>query len=125
VNRAPLATERMAPHYSTINFLRQMPNALLARYFQARRLFGEIDFSRMKETKPDEELRQTRPDALHVAVVWCWRTGMMARACRTPPRCPPEIAIVDCSVATNPRGRPLDDPHSTLPDAVALFIAAS
>jgi hypothetical protein len=31
-----------------------MPNALLARYFQARGLFGDLDFSGMKETKPDE-----------------------------------------------------------------------
>jgi hypothetical protein len=44
----------MTRHYSTKEFFRQMPNALLARYFQARGLFGDIDFSRMKETKPDE-----------------------------------------------------------------------
>ena len=44
----------MARHYSTKNFLRQMPNALLARYFQGRGLFGDIDFSTMKETRPDE-----------------------------------------------------------------------
>jgi hypothetical protein len=44
----------MARHYSTKDFLRQMPNALLARYFQARGVVGDIDFSRMKETKPDE-----------------------------------------------------------------------
>ena len=31
-----------------------MPNALLARYFQARGLFGDLDFSAMKETQPDE-----------------------------------------------------------------------
>ena len=31
-----------------------MPNALLARYFYARGLFGDVDFSAMKETKPDE-----------------------------------------------------------------------
>jgi hypothetical protein len=39
----------MARHYSTKDFLRKMSNALLARYFQARGLFGYIDFSRMKE----------------------------------------------------------------------------
>jgi hypothetical protein len=44
----------LARHYSTKDFFRQMPNALLARYFQARRLFGELDFSAMKETQPDE-----------------------------------------------------------------------
>jgi hypothetical protein len=31
-----------------------MPNALLARYFQVRGLFGDLDFSAMKETQPDE-----------------------------------------------------------------------
>lgn len=44
----------MARHYSTTDFFRQMPNALLARYFQDRKLFDELDFSAMKETKPDE-----------------------------------------------------------------------
>lgn len=31
-----------------------MPNALLARYFQGRELFGDLDFVAMKESKPDE-----------------------------------------------------------------------
>jgi hypothetical protein len=31
-----------------------MPNALLARYFYAHGLFGELDFASMKEAKPDE-----------------------------------------------------------------------
>jgi hypothetical protein len=44
----------MARHYSTRDFFRQMPNALLARYFHARRLFGDLDFAAMKETQPDE-----------------------------------------------------------------------
>ena len=44
----------MARHYSTKDFFRQMLNALLARYFQGRGLFGDMDFSTMKETKPDE-----------------------------------------------------------------------
>jgi hypothetical protein len=44
----------MAGHYSTREFFRQMPNALLARYFQARGLFGDLDFSAMKENHPDE-----------------------------------------------------------------------
>jgi hypothetical protein len=46
--------ESVARHYSTREFFRQMPNALLARYFQARGLFGDLDFSAMKETQPDE-----------------------------------------------------------------------
>ncbi len=44
----------MARHYSTRNFFRQMPNELLARYFQARGLFGELNFAAMKEAPPDE-----------------------------------------------------------------------
>jgi hypothetical protein len=44
----------MAGQYSTRNFLRQMPNALLARYFNERGLFGNMDFTAMKEGKPDE-----------------------------------------------------------------------
>jgi len=44
----------MARHCSTRDFFRQMPNALLARYFHARGLFGELDFAAMKETQPDE-----------------------------------------------------------------------
>jgi len=31
-----------------------MPNAMLARYFQTRGLFGNMDFTAMKEGKPDE-----------------------------------------------------------------------
>lgn len=44
----------MARHYSTKDFFRQMPNALLARYFQQQGVFGKLDFAAMKETKPDE-----------------------------------------------------------------------
>ncbi|MBU0657161.1 MAG: hypothetical protein KJ914_18720 [Gammaproteobacteria bacterium] len=45
----------MARHYSTKDFFRQMPNALLSRYFQGRGLFaGDVDFAAMKEGKPDE-----------------------------------------------------------------------
>jgi hypothetical protein len=40
--------------YSTRNFFRQMPNALLARYFNGQELFGDIDFTSMKEGKPEE-----------------------------------------------------------------------
>jgi hypothetical protein len=44
----------MARHYSSNEFFRQMPNALLARYFQGRGLFDDLDFATMKEGKPDE-----------------------------------------------------------------------
>ena len=43
----------MARHYSTKDFFRQMPNALLARYFHARGLFADLDFSALKESQPD------------------------------------------------------------------------
>ena len=38
----------MARHYSTRDFFRQMPNAMLARYFQGRELLGDLDFAAMK-----------------------------------------------------------------------------
>jgi len=44
----------MARHYTNKDFFRQMPNALLARYFQERGIFNDLDFSTMKEGKPDE-----------------------------------------------------------------------
>ena len=44
----------MARHYSTRDFFRQMPNRLLARYFQERGLFGDLDFAAMKEAQPEE-----------------------------------------------------------------------
>lgn len=44
----------MARHYSTKNFFRYIPNALLARYFLEQGLFGDLDFGEMKETKPDQ-----------------------------------------------------------------------
>lgn len=44
----------MVQHYSTKDFFRQMSNALLARYFQERGLFGDLNFAAMKEGKPDE-----------------------------------------------------------------------
>jgi len=43
----------MARHYSTKDFYRQMPNALLARYFHARGLLAEVDFAALKDTQPD------------------------------------------------------------------------
>ena len=44
----------MARHYTTKDFFRQMPNALLSRYFGARGLFADLDFAGIKESKPDE-----------------------------------------------------------------------
>ena len=44
----------MARNYTTKDFFRKMPYALLARYFHKEGLFTELDFSTMKETKPDE-----------------------------------------------------------------------
>ncbi|MEW6671830.1 MAG: hypothetical protein AB1427_09000 [Thermodesulfobacteriota bacterium] len=44
----------MARNYSTKNFFRQMPNALLARYFKDRDLLGDVDFAAMKEGQPDD-----------------------------------------------------------------------
>jgi len=44
----------MTRHYSTREFFRQMPNALLARYFHARELFHDLDFAVMLESKPEE-----------------------------------------------------------------------
>jgi hypothetical protein len=44
----------MTRHYSTKDFFRQMPNALLARYFQGHGLLGDLDFAAMKEAQPDE-----------------------------------------------------------------------
>ena len=37
----------MPRHYSSKDFFRQMPNALLARYFDARGLLAEMDFAAM------------------------------------------------------------------------------
>jgi len=48
----------------TKDFFRQIPNVLLARYFHARSLFNDLDFSAMKETQPEElfEAWLTLPD---------------------------------------------------------------
>ena len=35
-----------------MNFFRQMPNALLARYFQVQGLFNALEFAAMNEGKP-------------------------------------------------------------------------
>lgn len=44
----------MTRHYTTKDFFRRIPNSLLAGFFHARGLFTDLDFSSMKETKPDE-----------------------------------------------------------------------
>ena len=44
----------MTRHYTIKEFFRQMPNTLLARLFHGLGLFEGLDFSKMKETKPDE-----------------------------------------------------------------------
>ncbi len=41
----------MAQHYSTKDFFRYTPNALLARYFKKQKLFTDLDFSTMKEAE--------------------------------------------------------------------------
>ncbi len=43
----------MARYYTTKDFFRQMPNTLLARYFHDQQLFTNLDFTTMKETRPD------------------------------------------------------------------------
>jgi hypothetical protein len=43
----------MGRHYSTRDFFRQMPNALLARYFEAKGVLARFDFAAMKETQTD------------------------------------------------------------------------
>lgn len=43
----------MAQHYSVREVFRQMPNALLARYFRARGELGEVNFETISETRPD------------------------------------------------------------------------
>ena len=50
----------MNRHYSTPAFFRQVPNPLLGRYFGAKGLFSDLDFTSMKETKPDELLSAWR-----------------------------------------------------------------
>lgn len=44
----------MARHYTTKEFFRQMPIALLARFFQDRGLLEDLDFSAMKDGKPEK-----------------------------------------------------------------------
>lgn len=43
----------MARQYSSGEFFRQMPNAMLGRYFASRSMLAGLDFAAMKEGKPD------------------------------------------------------------------------
>ena len=43
----------MAKHYSSKEFFRQVPNALLGRYFRAQGLMPELDFAVMSEGNPE------------------------------------------------------------------------
>jgi len=43
----------MTRHYTTRDFFRQMPNALLARFFQERGLLKTFDFAAMPDSKPN------------------------------------------------------------------------
>jgi len=43
----------MARHYTTRDFFRQMPNRLLARYFEGRGVLAGLDFAAMKETQTE------------------------------------------------------------------------
>jgi len=44
----------MARHYTIRSFFRQIPNALLKRFFKQKGLFVDVDFSQLKETQTDE-----------------------------------------------------------------------
>lgn len=44
----------MGRHFSTRDFFRQMPNALLARYFEARGVLSSLDLDALKETQTEE-----------------------------------------------------------------------
>src|ERR1019366_4394599 len=44
----------MARHYTTREFFRQMPNGLLARYFQGRGVLADLDFAALKEAQPED-----------------------------------------------------------------------
>ena len=57
-------------HYSVPHFFRQVPNALLKRYFASHDLFGDVDFEKMSETKPDALLAawDALPDEKRTAI---------------------------------------------------------
>ncbi len=43
----------MGRHYSTRDFFRQVPNGLLARYFEAHGALAGVDFATLKESRSD------------------------------------------------------------------------
>jgi len=47
----------MGRHYSTRDFFREMPNRLLARYFEAHGVLAGLNFAGMKEAQPEELFR--------------------------------------------------------------------
>ena len=51
----------MARHYATRDFFRQMPNRLLARYFHARGVLGDLDITALA----DDPRGAARGGALH------------------------------------------------------------
>jgi hypothetical protein len=57
-------------HYSVPHFFRQVPNALLKRYFASHDLLGDVDFEKMPETKPDAMLEawDALPDERRTAI---------------------------------------------------------
>ena len=75
----------MTQQYSSRDFFRRMPNALLARYFHSKGLFSDLDFMAMRETKPD---------ALHEA--WDALTDAQRR--------PLEADFRDVLELSNPKG---------------------
>lgn len=52
--RALLRRKDMSRHYSTKDFFRQMPNELLARYFQKKGLLSDFDFLTRKNSRSDK-----------------------------------------------------------------------
>jgi hypothetical protein len=69
----------VARHYSTGDFFLQMPNVLLARCFQGQGLFGDLDFSAMKEGKPEELFSAWLALADSNARKWIWSSRKSSR----------------------------------------------
>ena len=78
----------MGRHYSSKDFFRQMPNALLARYFSTRSMLADLDFANMPEGKPEPlfdawaALSDVQRNAAEVdfrdIVAMCDRKGLLA-----------------------------------------------
>ena len=69
----------MARHSSTKESFRQMPYALLARYFHGHGLFPDLDFAAMKEAQTDALFTAwlALPDAS--ATRWMRSSGRFSR----------------------------------------------